>query len=206
MQGEHPQPRVQQPLDQHPVRTLHRHQPHLQPHQLPAQRSQPLLIMRERRGQQLLARRIRDQHVVLLRRPVNTGITSHPSTTSLGQGTTRQRPDREVPLRVLIDRPSQRGSVLSPLVGTSPPPGRGWSSSGPPKGGRQKLALFRAAVEAPTRTYKQKRVTVAGRRSSLGHRRPSHASIRTPPLGRSRQCRQFAGPSIPSNHDHFVHR
>ena len=59
-------------------------------------------------------------------------------------------------MRVLIDRPSQRGYVLSPLVGTSPPPGRGWSSSGPPKRGRQKLALFRAAVEAPTRmTYKR---------------------------------------------------
>ena len=61
-----------------PVRPLDRHQPHLQPHQLPAQRSQPLLIMRERRGRmkQLLARRIRDQHVVLLRRPVNAGVTS----------------------------------------------------------------------------------------------------------------------------------
>ena len=35
---------------------------------------------------------------------------------------------------MLIDRPSQRGYVLSPLVGTSPPPGRGWSSSGPQKG------------------------------------------------------------------------
>ena len=76
MQCQHPQSRVQQPLDQQPVRPLDRHQPHLQPHQLPAQRSQPLLIMRERRGQQLLARRIRDQHVVLLRRPVNAGVTS----------------------------------------------------------------------------------------------------------------------------------
>jgi hypothetical protein len=76
MQRQHPQPGVQQPLDQQPVRPLHRDQRHLQAHQLPAQRPQPRLVMRERRREQLLARRIRDEHIVLLRRPINAGVTS----------------------------------------------------------------------------------------------------------------------------------
>ena len=50
MQRQHPQPRVQQPLDQQPVRPLHGDQLHLQAHQLPAQRPQPLLVVRERCG------------------------------------------------------------------------------------------------------------------------------------------------------------
>ena len=73
MQRQHPQPRVQQPLDQQPVRPLDRDQLHPQPHQLPAQRPQPLLVVRERRRQQLLARLVGYQHVVLVRRPVNPG-------------------------------------------------------------------------------------------------------------------------------------
>jgi len=32
--------------------------------------------MRERGRQQLLARRIRDQHIVLRRRPIDAGVTS----------------------------------------------------------------------------------------------------------------------------------
>ncbi len=76
MQRQHPQPRVQEPLDQQPVRPLDRHQPHLQAHQLPAQRPQPLLVMLERGGQQPLARRIGDEHVVLVRRPIDAGVTS----------------------------------------------------------------------------------------------------------------------------------
>ena len=41
MQRQHPQPRVQQPLDQQPVRPLDRDQRHLQPHQRAAQRRSP---------------------------------------------------------------------------------------------------------------------------------------------------------------------
>jgi hypothetical protein len=77
MQRQHPQPRVQQPLDQQPVRPLDRHQRHVQAHQRPAQRPQPLFVMRERRRQQLLARRVGDQHIVLLRRPIDAGVTLH---------------------------------------------------------------------------------------------------------------------------------
>jgi hypothetical protein len=40
-------------------------------HQRATQRTQPLLVMRERGGQQLLARLVANQHVVLIRRPVN---------------------------------------------------------------------------------------------------------------------------------------
>ena len=56
MDRQHPQARVEQTLDQHPIRPLDRDQLHLQAHQLATQRPQPRLIMRERRGQQLLAR------------------------------------------------------------------------------------------------------------------------------------------------------
>jgi hypothetical protein len=77
MQGQHPQPGVQQPLHQQPVRSLDRDQRHPQAQQLPAQRPQPLLVVRERRGQQLLARRISDEHIVLIRRPINAGVTLH---------------------------------------------------------------------------------------------------------------------------------
>ena len=51
MQRQHTQPRVEQPLDQQPVRPLDRDQPDLQPHQHTTQPAQALLVMRERRGQ-----------------------------------------------------------------------------------------------------------------------------------------------------------
>ena len=66
MQRQNPQPRVQQPLDQQPVGPLDRDQLNLEAHQRPAQGPQTLLVMRERRRQQPLARRVRDEHVVLL--------------------------------------------------------------------------------------------------------------------------------------------
>ena len=59
MQRQQPQPRIQQPLDQQPVRPLDRDQRHLQPHQRAAQRPQPFLIVRERGGQHLLTRLVR---------------------------------------------------------------------------------------------------------------------------------------------------
>ena len=76
VQRQDPQSCVQQPLDQQPVGPLDRDQLHLQAHQRPAQGPQTLLIVRERRRQQPLARRVRDEHIVLLRRPVNAGVTS----------------------------------------------------------------------------------------------------------------------------------
>ena len=121
MQGQHPQPRVQQPLDQQAIRPLDRDQLNPQPHQLPAQRPQPLLVMGERGRQQHLARRISDEHVVLLRRPVNAGVTSHLYSSSVRTNFTAPRPGGTV-----ADAHRQAlewGYVLSPLRGTSPPPG-----------------------------------------------------------------------------------
>jgi hypothetical protein len=51
MQGQHPQPRVQQPLDQQAIRPLDRDQLDSQPHQLPTQPPQPPLVMGERSRQ-----------------------------------------------------------------------------------------------------------------------------------------------------------
>ena len=92
MQGEHPQPGVQQPLDQHPVRALDRHQLHVQPHQLAAQRPQPRLVMRKRRGQQLLAGRVLHDHVVLLGRPVDARVVTCHLYSFVGQVFTAPRP------------------------------------------------------------------------------------------------------------------
>jgi hypothetical protein len=85
MQRQDPQPRVQQPLDQQPVRPLDRDQPHLVAHERAAQRPQPRLVMHERSGQDLLARLIRNQHVV---RPVDARIgTSHQNFNFAAYGT-----------------------------------------------------------------------------------------------------------------------
>jgi hypothetical protein len=102
---QHPQPRIEEPLDQHPVRALDRDQLDLQAHERAAQRPQPRFVMRERGGQQLLARLVGDQHIVLLRRPVDARVvTSH--LYSISQVRTSHVPDPEVPLRALIDWPS----------------------------------------------------------------------------------------------------
>ncbi len=74
MQRQNPQPRVQQPLDQQPVGPLDRDQAHPVAHQGAAQAAHPGLIVRERRGQDPLARLISDQHVVLLGRPIDARI------------------------------------------------------------------------------------------------------------------------------------
>jgi hypothetical protein len=71
-------PGVQQPLDQQSVRALDRDQLHIQAHERFAQRGQPALVVRERRGQERLARLVSHEQVVLLRRPINAGVvTSH---------------------------------------------------------------------------------------------------------------------------------
>jgi hypothetical protein len=74
MQRQDPQPRVQQPLDQQPIRPVDRDQAHLVTHQCAAQTAHPGLVVRERRGQDPLARLISDQHVVLLGRPIDARI------------------------------------------------------------------------------------------------------------------------------------
>ncbi len=133
MQRQNPQPRVQQPLDEQPVGPLDRDQFDLQTHQLAAQRPHTLLVVRERRRQQPLSRRVRDEHIVLLRRPINAGVITHLS--YFLSVNSSQRPDQEVPLRMPIDRPSTMG--LRPVAargtsppadarGTSPPAERGW--------------------------------------------------------------------------------
>ena len=74
---QHPQPGIQQPLDQHPIRPLDRYELCVHSLQRAAQPAEPSLVVRERGRQKLLARLIADQHVVLLRRPVNTGVVTH---------------------------------------------------------------------------------------------------------------------------------
>ena len=76
VQWQKPQPGIKQPLHQQPVRPLDRDQLDLEPQQLPAQRPQAVLIMREGGRQQLLARLVLHDHVVLLCRPVNTGVST----------------------------------------------------------------------------------------------------------------------------------
>ncbi|MGH2892136.1 MAG: hypothetical protein ACRDPM_02540, partial [Solirubrobacteraceae bacterium] len=60
--------------------------------------------MRERAGEHLAAVLVADEHVVLLRRPVNPGIPTrhicHPPFVE----SPSQRHDLEVPLRMLIDK------------------------------------------------------------------------------------------------------
>ena len=71
--------------------------------------------MRERRGQQPLTALVRDQHIVLVRRPINAGVTTTHLYSLIGQ-LTSQRPDQEVPLRTLIDKALKWGYVLLPLA------------------------------------------------------------------------------------------
>jgi hypothetical protein len=70
--------------------------------------------MRERRAQQLFSGRILDQHIVLLRGPIDPRTVTH--TRLLQLQDTRRCHDHEVPLRVLIDKSLNRGYVLSPLA------------------------------------------------------------------------------------------
>lgn len=112
---DHPQPSVKQPLDHRPIRALDRDELYIQPQQRVAQRGQARFVTRERRGQKPLSRFV-DQHLVLLRRPVNASeVTSHLHSSSVR---TSHRPDHEVPLRALIDWPSRRLRAIA-ACGTS---------------------------------------------------------------------------------------
>src|ERR1039458_5911423 len=103
-------------------------------HQHPAQRPQPGLVVRERASQKLIACRVADAHVMLLRRPVDAGAIAHldPPVVIIFDNC----PGQEVPLRTLIDRPSA-GLRLLPAGG--PPPRRGeLVSVGPSNGASRK--------------------------------------------------------------------
>src|SRR5450755_3091191 len=120
MQRQDPQPRVQEPVHQHSIRALDRDQLDLHLHQHPAQRPQTGLIVRERGSQKLIARRVADAHIMLLRRPIDAGAITH-LVLFLWSSSLTLPPGQEVPLRTLIDRPS---TGLRPVAacGTSPPP------------------------------------------------------------------------------------
>jgi hypothetical protein len=77
VQRQHPHPGVQQPVDEQPVGALDRHHLHVKAHQRRAQRAHAILIVRECRGQQFLAAWVLDQHVVLLRGPVDPRAIAH---------------------------------------------------------------------------------------------------------------------------------
>jgi len=77
MQCQQPQPSVKHPLDQQPVGPLDRDQPNLKAHQRATQRPQPRLVVREAAREQLLTSLVLDQDIMLLRRPVDTRISSH---------------------------------------------------------------------------------------------------------------------------------
>ncbi len=122
MQRQHPHPSLQQPIDQQPVRALNRDQVDLKARQRRAQAADPVLAVRERRGQQLLPGRVLDQHIVLLRRPFDPRAVTHrlpPAVETIARCL-----DPEVPFRVLIDMALTRGHVLSPLAAPHHRPGR----------------------------------------------------------------------------------
>ena len=76
MQRQHPHPGLEQPLDQHPVAALDRDDLNVKAKQRVAQRGDPLLVVRERLGQQPLAGLVSDQQIVLLRRPIDPSDAS----------------------------------------------------------------------------------------------------------------------------------
>ena len=74
MQRQHPHPGLEQPLDQHPVAALDRDDLDLKQTSASHNAAIPVLVVRERLGQQPLAGLVSDQHVVLLRRPVDPRV------------------------------------------------------------------------------------------------------------------------------------
>jgi len=135
MQRQDAHPGLQQPLDQHPVGPLDRD--HLNPKtcQRRAQRAHAVLVVRERRRQQLLTGWILDQHVVLLRSPIDPRAITHrylqrsDDSTAPQPGGTVAGAHRQGPQPGAT---SCRRSRHLTTVGT------GWSPSGPPHKGKQK--------------------------------------------------------------------
>src|SRR5450755_1970065 len=136
MQRQDPQPRVQEPVHQHPIRALDRDQLDLHLHQHPAQRPQPGLIVRERGSQKLIARRVTDAHIMLLRRPIDAGAITH-LVLFLWSPALILPPGQEVPLRTLIDRPSTGATSCCRLRHLTPAEGS-WSPLGPRNGASTK--------------------------------------------------------------------
>jgi len=118
MDRHHAQPGIEQPLDQQAVGTLDRDEHHTRPYERVAQRTQAALVMSECRRQHLFTTAVLDEHIMLLTGPIHPRIHLHDSLPSPVDHAS-QRPDREVPLRVLIDGPS---TGLRPVAarGTSP--------------------------------------------------------------------------------------
>jgi hypothetical protein len=127
----HPQPAIQQPLDQPAIPTLNRDKHDLHAHQRAAQRWQAALVMRERRAQQLVAAGVLDEHVALLANPVQPRMPlRHRWLPSLDCAS--RSSDRQAPLRALIDGPS---TGLRPVVACNTSPRREkqiscWPSTG----------------------------------------------------------------------------
>src|ERR1039458_8685486 len=110
--------------------------------------------MRKRLTQQLVAGVIGDQDIVLLRRPVDPSAITHRSSF----GTVRQRPDLEVPLRVLIDK-ALNGATSCRRSRHLTTGGRGWSFAGPPS---------RASDRGPLPTVAEAKRSLTYERSSAG--------------------------------------
>ena len=188
MQRQHPQPRIQQPLHEQPVRSLDRDQLHLQPHQRAAQCPQPRLIMRECGSQKLPARLVAHHHVVLLRRPINAGVIAHHKS-SCGQTLLDNAPTR----RYRCGR-SQTG----PQPGLRPVAARG--TSPPPRGAGLLQALHRAsslgplpaAVETTTGWPMSSREPVAGSGDNGEVRLPPSQTAEIVPKQKRRDCAALA--------------
>jgi hypothetical protein len=111
MEGKHPHPGVQQRVDQQPVGAFDRDQLNLETLKRPQQRADPVLVMRERRptvpspaGSSISTSCFSDAQSIRAQ-------LHHPSASEI-----RPCRDKEVPLRVLIDKALTRGYVLSPLA------------------------------------------------------------------------------------------
>ena len=144
MDRHHPQPCVQQPLDQQPVRSLDRDQLDVQLHERVAQRSQPALVMRERALKHALPISVLHEDVVLLRGPVDAGVPGCSCSSRFVIAS--QRPDREVPSRVLIDGPS---TGLRPVAACGISPRREEQVSCWPSNGQATMALTRRGPRQP---------------------------------------------------------
>src|ERR1039458_5571949 len=156
MQRQHLHPRLQQPFDQHAVRALDRDDLYLEAHQRIAQGGDPSLVMRKRLTQQLVAGVIGDQDIVLLRRPVDPSAITHRSSF----GTVRQRPDLEVPLRVLIDK-ALNGATSCRRSRHLTTGGRVWSFAGPPSRASDRGPLPTVAEAKRSLTYERSSATCA---------------------------------------------
>ena len=131
MQRKHPHTRLQQPVDQQPLRPLDRDDLDVEALKRSAQRAQPSSSCTK------VAASNSSPAVPSTSTSCFSEDQSIPAQLPIAtphDRTIRQRPDPEVPLRVLIDKALSRGYVLSPLaaphhrreglVFVGPPPGQ----------------------------------------------------------------------------------